>query len=535
MEAKNLWEFWDQFLNITQHKIETTIWENYIQAGLYIRELTDTILVLGASRIYIKNFIENNPHLMSILVSSAMEVKGAPLEVKITYVDTVKSSPQKLVSLEDKVPSPSDLDYETLEKELNSSNTPIYNPPTSISEDYDEDETIVIPIQRSPSTNGANNLYSNDNLYVPNVVGQEKNNDLYEKEDSCSFALNSNYTFHTFVAGNSNRIAFAAAQAVAEMPAQKGIDTYKYNPLFIYGKSGLGKTHLMHAIAHYIQEHHPHLKVMCISCERFTNDLINSIKDKQSESFRKQYRNIDVLLVDDIQFLQAKGHTQEEFFHTFNTLKDDNKQIILSSDTLPKDMKSMEERLRSRFAGALITTIDSPDLETRIAILRSISDREIAKNPHLKIPNDVINYVATVCDDNIRTLEGAFNKVIINASIENKAITLDYAIECLRDIVGDTAKKQLTVGSIQDFIALYFKIKKEVLLSQKRTKQLAHARQIAMFLCRELTSESYPQIASAFGKKDHTTVLHAYEKISREQEQSKELKDMIADITHKLI
>ncbi len=528
MTPTELWEFWNVLLETTKTKISKDIWDHYIQSGLFPKSLENNVLSIGSTRPYIKNFIETNQMYNDILIKTAQQILGRPLEICITFEETI------IQEIEDK-DAPSSLNLfsgqEKNKKETHPSFSDEANHLTGPKYEGIPYEPVVINIKGGKASALIEPAmeYAGDTSSIYTTPSPE--HFLFpEENDSVSYesVLNSAYTFDTFVPGNSNRVAYSAAQAVAEMPAQK------YNPLFIYGQSGLGKTHLMHAIGHYIKKEHPHLRVLCISSERFTNDLINSIKDKKSESFRKKYRNIDVLLVDDIQFLQSKEHTQEEFFHTFNTLHDDKKQIVLTSDTLPKDMKKMEDRLRSRFEGGFVATIQPPDLETRIAILRSISDREIGKNPNLKIPNDVINYIATIFDDNIRSMEGAFTKVIVTAELENKPISKEYTTNILKDIIDDTKNTYLTITSIQDFISSYFKIKKEDLLGKKRTKQLAYCRQIAMYLARELINESYPQIAISFGKKDHTTALHAYEKISKERENNKETRDLIDDIIKNL-
>ncbi|TWH46639.1 chromosomal replication initiator protein [Sporomusa sp. KB1] len=337
------------------------------------------------------------------------------------------------------------------------------------------------------------------------------------------FNLNPKYIFSTFVIGNSNRLAHAASLAVSEAPAQV------YNPFFIYGGVGLGKTHLMHAIGHRIKENNPNSKVVYISSEKFTNELINSIISGNPESFRQRYRNIDVLLVDDIQFLSKKEHTQEEFFHTFNTLHDANKQIIISSDRAPREIQTLEDRLRSRFEWGLITDIQPPDLETRIAVLRKKAMME-----SLNVPNEVIVYIASRIENNIRELEGALIRVIAYASLNNQPIDIDLATEALKDIFPDGRPKQITTDLIKDIVAAYFKLKLEDLSAKKRTRNVAFPRQIAMYLCRELTETSLPKIGEIFGGRDHTTVIHAHDKIHRERNSDVKLNNTIKDLIKRI-
>ncbi|CAI9394338.1 chromosomal replication initiator protein DnaA [Niallia sp. Sow4_A1] len=344
-----------------------------------------------------------------------------------------------------------------------------------------------------------------------------------EEEVTEQTILNSKYTFDTFVIGSGNRFAHAASLAVAEAPAKA------YNPLFIYGGVGLGKTHLMHAIGHYVLDHNPSAKVVYLSSEKFTNEFINSIRDNKGAEFRDKYRNVDVLLIDDIQFLAGKESTQEEFFHTFNTLHEESKQIIISSDRPPKEIPTLEDRLRSRFEWGLITDITPPDLETRIAILR-----KKAKADGLDIPNEVMLYIANQIDTNIRELEGALIRVVAYSSLINKDINADLAAEALKDIVPSSKPRVITIHDIQKIVGEQFNIKLEDFKAKKRTKSIAFPRQIAMYLSRELTDFSLPKIGEEFGGRDHTTVIHAHEKISKMlltdsllQKQLKEINELL--------
>ena len=343
------------------------------------------------------------------------------------------------------------------------------------------------------------------------------NNNDYEK--SIPTHLNPRYTFDSFVVGNSNRFAHAACLAVAELPAKA------YNPLFIYGGVGLGKTHLMHAIGHYILEHNDNNKVSYASSEQFTNELINAIRFDRTVEFRNKYRSMDVLLVDDIQFLAGKESTQEEFFHTFNTLYEANKQIIISSDRPPKEIPTLEDRLRSRFEWGLITDIQPPDLETRIAILRKKAQQE-----NLFIPDESIFYIADNINSNIRELEGALIRVKAYATLNNKEINTDLVAEILKDVIPAKKPKPITIELIQQVVSSYYNIRVEDFKAKKRTKHVAFPRQVAMYLARELTDLSLPKIGEAFGGRDHTTVIHACDKINTELNENFELQDKIKDI-----
>ncbi len=343
-----------------------------------------------------------------------------------------------------------------------------------------------------------------------------------DDESATKSILNPKYTFDTFVIGVGNRFAHAASLAVAEAPAKA------YNPLFVYGGVGLGKTHLMHAIGHYVIQHNANAKVLYISSEKFTNEFINAIMNNNTVEFRNKYRNIDILLIDDIQFLAGKEQTQEEFFHTFNALHEANKQIIISSDRPPKEIPTLEDRLRSRFEWGLITDIQPPDLETRIAILR-----KKAKAENLDIPNEVMIYIANQIDTNIRELEGALIRVVAFSSLINKDMSVDLAAEALKDIIPSSRPKEITIADIQKNVAEHFNIKFEDLKAKKRTKAVAFPRQIAMYLSRELTDYSLPKIGDEFGGRDHSTVIHAYEKIGNQLKNDLEFKQTIQNLIEK--
>jgi chromosomal replication initiator protein len=346
-----------------------------------------------------------------------------------------------------------------------------------------------------------NNLATNHNQHPHS---RNNYNTIFNQDDYGLSTLNPKYIFETFIVGNGNRFAHAASLAVAEAIAKA------YNPLFIYGGVGLGKTHLMHAIGHYVLQHQNNCRVMYVSSEKFTNELINAIKDDKTVKFRNKYRNIDVLLIDDIQFLAGKEATQEEFFHTFNALHEANKQIVISSDRPPKDIPTLEDRLRSRFEWGLITDIQPPDLETRIAILRKKSDQE-----NIKVPNEILYYIANKIQSNIRELEGALIRVIAYSSLSNRDITMELCSEALKDIIPSSQPKIISVNLIKNIVADYYNLKLDEFKTKKRTRNIAFPRQVAMYLCRELTDLSLPKIGEEFGGRDHTTVIHAYDKISQ--------------------
>lgn len=343
-----------------------------------------------------------------------------------------------------------------------------------------------------------------------------------EKEGSLP-NLNSKYTFDTFVVGNSNRFAHAASYAVGEAPARA------YNPLFIYGGVGLGKTHLMQAIGHHILSKKRSATVMYVSSEQFTNELIGAIRDDNTSGFRNKYRNIDVLLIDDIQFLAGKERTQEEFFHTFNSLYETNKQLVISSDRPPRNIPTLEDRLRSRFEWGLISDIQPPDLETRIAILR-----KKAQMDELNIPYDILDYIANSIESNIRELEGALVRLVAYATITKQPLDMSLATEALKDILPPPRPRKVTIEMIQKEICTYYGLEMAELLSKKRHKQVVFPRQVAMFLCRKLTDASFPQIGDQFGGRDHTTVIHAIEKMDRELQTNTELAATIDELSQRL-
>jgi chromosomal replication initiator protein len=335
--------------------------------------------------------------------------------------------------------------------------------------------------------------------------------------------LNPKYVFDTFVIGSSNRFAHAAAVAVAEAPAKA------YNPLFIYGDSGLGKTHLLHAIGHYARRLYSGIRVRYVNSEEFTNDFINSIRDDEGTSFKTTYRNVDVLLIDDIQFLAGKDRTLEEFFHTFNALHNNNKQVVITSDQPPKLLAGFEDRMKSRFEWGLLTDIQPPELETRIAILR-----KKALSEGLSAPDDALEYIASKISSNIRELEGALIRVTAFASLNRQPVDVALAEMVLKDLITDDGAQEITSAQILTQTADYFKLSMEELCSKSRTRTLVTARQIAMYLCRELTDMSLPKIGQELGGRDHTTVIHADRKIRELMAERRVIYNQVTELTNRI-
>jgi chromosomal replication initiator protein len=374
--------------------------------------------------------------------------------------------------------------------------------------------TVPIPIQSGSLGNAA-----------PATVGRPP---LDEPAEPASVSrsdtrLNPKYTFDNFVIGQSNRFAHAAAVAVAEAPAKA------YNPLFIYGDSGLGKTHLLHAIGDYALSLYAGIRVRYVSSEEFTNDFINSIANNRGAAFQARYRDVDILLIDDIQFLQGRAETQEAFFHTFNQLHDHDKQVVITSDVPPKHLTGFEDRMRSRFEWGLITDVQAPDLETRIAILR-----KKAQSERLHIPDEVLEYIATVVSSNIRELEGALIRVSAFASLNRSTLDMSLAQTVLRDIVDQDDANVISPTDIITATAAYFKLTVDDLYGSSRSQSVATARQIAMYLCRERTSLSLPKIGQLFGNRDHTTVMYAYKKISDLMKERRSIYNQVSEITTQL-
>jgi chromosomal replication initiator protein len=342
----------------------------------------------------------------------------------------------------------------------------------------------------------------------------------HRAQDEPNSTLNPKYRFDTFVIGQSNRFAHAAAVAVSEAPARA------YNPLFIYGDSGLGKTHLLHAIGHYARELYPEIRVRYVSSEDFTNDFINSIANNQGAAFHARYRSVDLLLIDDIQFLEGKAETQEAFFHTFNTLHDHNKQVVITSDVQPKQLRGFEDRMRTRFEWGLLTDIQVPDLETRIAILRKKAQRE-----NLELDEEVLEFIASRFSSNIRELEGSLIRVTAFASLNQQRVNLELAQTVLKDLISLDKDNEVQPSDIISHTAEYYDLALDDLYGSSRAQQIATARQIAMYLCRELTSLSLPKIGQLFGGKDHTTVMYAHKKITQLIAERRSIFNQVAELT----
>ena len=396
-------------------------------------------------------------------------------------------------------------------------NTLILETPSEFNRGLLRDRYTGIVMNAVKQVNGGNGM-------VEFIIPSER--DEFSRETMSelpAITLNPRYTFDNFVIGSSNRFAHAAANAVAKNPGNV------YNPLFVYGKVGLGKTHLMHAIGNEILKNKPDSRVIYVTSEKFTIELITAIRLARNEEFRRKYRNVDVLMVDDIQFIADKESTQEEFFHTFNTLHDSFKQIVISSDKQPKEIPKLEERLRSRFEGGLIADVQPPDQETRVAILQ-----KKAMLDNLCVSEDVLNYIATKVESNIRELEGSLTRVIAYSDLTGRPANVATAEEALRDFFPDTAKRVINVQLIKEIVSDYYKMPLAELSSQKRNRDISYPRQVAMYLTRELTELSLPKIGENFGGRDHTTVMHACDKISTDIKENVKAKTAVEDLIKRI-
>lgn len=459
---------------------------SFIHRAQPLGDIEGTILVSVVDE-FSKMYIEK--HAMKQLTAALTEVLGRETRIAVT-VDPSTKVPALPEEEEDDIPKPS----------------PSWGQSGASA-------VSAAPWELKPTTSSPNASKRSLDL-SPTVI---------DGIDLSGTRLNPSFTFDTFVIGSSNRFASAAATAVAEMPAKS------YNPLFIYGDSGLGKTHLLHAIGNYVVSFYPHMKVKYVSSEEFTNDFINSIRDDRPEQFQQRYRRVDVLLIDDIQFIQGKEQTVEEFFHTFNTLYNANKQVVITSDVPPKQLSGFEDRMRSRFEMGLLTDIQPPDLETRIAILRK---KAIAEN--LAIDDNILEYIASRISSNIRELEGSLLRVTAYANITRQMLDRPLAEMVLKDIISDPEDCEITVATIMGQTADYFDFTVEQLCSQDRSRQLVEARQIAMYLCRELTDLSLPKIGQAFGGRDHTTVIYANKRISEFITQKPEIYKHVTELTSRI-
>ena len=485
MSTSRMAAIWERVLALTQKEINPGLWETWIKTSIIPLSMKEDSFEVGVPKEFVREWISKT-YLTNIQRALAT-ILNKDMEVIITNLN---------------IPDDADIDdfnghdaSEPTAKTLTMSNEPIQE------NTADYFDTIEDSSEEQSSELAGLSAPTREFMTI----------------------LNPKYTFETFVIGNSNRFPHAASLAVAEAPAKA------YNPFFLYGGVGLGKTHLMHAIGHRILQTNPNLKVLYISSEKFTNDLINSIRDNTPEAFRQKYRNIDVLLVDDIQFLTKKERTQEEFFHTFNTLHEANKQIIISSDRPPKEIQTLEDRLRSRFEWGLITDIKPPDLETRIAILRKKAMIE-----KMTVPNDVMVLIASRIDNNIRELEGALIRVMAYASLNHLPIDITTATEALKDLFPNGSPRQITLETVQTIVCSFFKLKMDELVAKKRTRNIVYPRQIAMYLCREMTEASLPRIGEVFGGRDHTTVLHAHDKISKERNEDSKLNNTINELIKRI-
>ena len=542
MSDLDLYSLWDQVMQKTKTKMPQQMWDSLVVNSLMPYSMTSTILTLFVMDPSKLKYIQT-PLVHNQIVEAAKSLLPTLQTIDyLTDTATVNASPAEQMSTPPtEIPPMPPIDMPSIEDTtIESSPSPIIPPPWD-AEEYNEvlpegvsrpsyDSPVIIQRNTSPSQGiqrpvPADLFASKTTVPVPPV---QRN-----MSSSSKSHLNRAFTFDNYIESNSNRMAFSAAKAVAENPG------LRYNPLYIHGQSGLGKTHLMHAIGNEILALNPSAKIMSITSEDFMNSFIESLRTKTPDQFRRNFRDIDVLIIDDVQFLEEKNKktTQEEFFNTFNHLLSHNKAVILSSDKPPKDYKEMEERLITRFNSGLTVEIEAPNPEMIEAIIHEEIDHRRSEYPTLYVPKEVIHLFAQYFNKrNIRELKGAFETLITQAAITNRLETIDveFTNKAIKDFIIHTEKIVLSIKYIQEFIADYFKIKLEHLVSQKRNKQYAHPRQIAMYLARELINESYPQISFAFGKKDHTTALHAYEKISREIEKDPDLRLTIERIRQEL-
>ncbi len=506
MEQSQLQVIWEQILANTRESLSEGACKKWLSPVVPV-SLIGNKLTLGAPNDFSKRWIQER--YITILNDAILDVIGEPCEIDLQNLNL----PQKDGTPGQENPPAHGKRSRQKSKLAPSENAPVQTTLLSDAEEQPEDcpadiNTITAESYGSPQKESE-------------ISGVHEFRDQVAPGDASS--LNPKYTFDTFVTGKSNQFAHAAALAIAEAPGTT------YNPFFMYGGVGLGKTHLMHAIGHQIIKNFPEKRVLYVSSEQFTNELINAIRDGNPEQFRQKYRTIDVLLVDDVQFISGKQSTQEEFFHTFNTLHDSGRTIILSSDRSPHEVKNLEERLRSRFEWGLIADVQAPDFETRIAILK-----KKAQQDNLNVPMDVMVTIANSIDSNIRELEGALTRVVAYASLTHQPVTVAVTEETLKNLFPNNRPKLITIDLIQNIVAAHFNVSVDDLHAKKKTKEIVYPRQIAMYLCRELTSTSLPQIANFFGKRDHTTVMHACDKIKNSIEEDPALSQTIQELTEKI-
>ena len=545
MSDLDLYSLWDQVMQKTKTKMPQQMWDSLVVNSLMpysMTSITLTLFVMDPSKLkYIQTPLVHN----QILEAAKSLLPTLQTIDYLTDMATADVSPAEQMSTPPtEIPPMPPIDMPSIDETNFESASPSIIPPPWEPEEYNEvlpdgvsrpsyDSPVVI--QRNASTTPGVQKPVPTDLFATKTATPTSSAPPVQQDMSGSSKshLNRTFTFNNYIESNSNRVAFSAAKAVADNPG------LRYNPLYIHGQSGLGKTHLMHAIGNEILAKNPAAKIMSITSEDFMNSFIESLRTKTPDQFRRNFRDIDVLIIDDVQFLEEKNKktTQEEFFNTFNHLLSHNKAVILSSDKPPKDYKEMEERLITRFNSGLTVEIEAPNPEMIEAIIHEEIHHRRSEYPTLNVPKEVIHLFAQYFNNrNIRELKGAFETLITQAAISGRleSIDVEFTNKAIKDFIIHTEKIVLSIKYIQEFIADYFKIKLEHLVSQKRNKQYAHPRQIAMYLAREIINESYPQISYAFGKKDHTTALHAYEKISREMEKDPDLRLTIERIRQEL-
>ncbi len=503
----DLLSLWEKMLANLKQVLPQEIFNNWIESNIipYSYSEKDNLLILDTMTKFLCNYVSKR--YTADLEAAAQKAIGRPTKVRLITSQEKEPAPEvpqeavaETIVLPPQHTAPS-APEPPAQKEQNipSEQTEWVQPELPI----DEGQTAAMPVVKDavPVSHTADEIPYNNNL-------------------------NKDYTFDNFIVGNSNRVATAVAKSIAAAPAQK------WNPFYIYGDSGLGKTHLMHAIGHELLKNFPNMRLLCITSEDFVNEFIQCIQDKSTESFRRRYRNVDVLFVDDIQFLGRgdKESSKEEFFHTFNKLYQDKKQMVFTSDRPPRDIKKLEERLRSRFENGMVTQIEPPDLETRTAILRAWAEKE-----NITYDLDALNYIAANVSENIRKLHGAFIRVLLEASQAKSNITLPlvkHAISYITDVQDE--KKYITIDEITNYICQHYNINYKDLMGKKKTKDIALPRQIAMYMCRELTGNTYPHIGTAFNGRDHTTVMHACTKILKKAEKEPHFKEHLEKMMNEI-
>lgn len=541
MSDLDLYSLWDQVMQKTKTKMPQQMWDSLVVNSLMPYSMTSTTLTLFVMDPSKLKYIQT-PLVHNQILEAAKSL--LPTLQTIDYLTDTATSDEQMSTSPTEIPLMPSIDMPSFDDTTIDSPSPSIIPPPWDAENYDEvlpdgisrpsyDSPVII--QRSSSTTQGVQKPVPTDLFTTKTATPAPPAPSVQRDISSSSKshLNRAFTFDNYIESNSNRVAFTAAKAVADNPG------FRYNPLYIHGQSGLGKTHLMHAIGNEILAKNPAAKIMSITSEDFMNSFIESLRTKTPDQFRRNFRDIDVLIIDDVQFLEEKNKktTQEEFFNTFNHLLSHNKAVILSSDKPPKDYKEMEERLITRFNSGLTVEIEAPNPEMIEAIIHEEIHHRRSEYPTLNVPKEVVHLFAQYFNNrNIRELKGAFETLITQAAISGRleSIDVEFTNKAIKDFIIHTEKIVLSIKYIQEFIADYFKIKLEHLVSQKRNKQYAHPRQIAMYLAREIINESYPQISYAFGKKDHTTALHAYEKISREMEKDPDLRLTIERIRQEL-